>query len=254
MRSTSPRKTATSTTASDPRTPNDAMAQEAMAGRADGRAASIRAPSTPSATPLPSLCTPERSWQAGGMFVARRPSDGSLDHLLAEQASEALTYREVGATRGSMPGGYRHDAHSVVLGEGDGVFDRAVQGLRQWEAHRGAGLTVRPEAPDVRPGTTIVVVLPLPLISAVAACRIVYVVDEPDTFGFAYGTLPAHPEQGEEAFIVSRDPAGTVRFSITAFSRPRHPLARLGGPVARRIQLGTTRRYLQALEAFTENA
>jgi uncharacterized protein (UPF0548 family) len=92
--------------------------------------------------------------------------------------------------------------------------------------------------------------LTLPLISAIAACRIIYVLDEPDTFGFAYGTLPAHPEQGEEAFIVRQNPEGVVTFAIVAFSRPRHRLARLGGPIARRIQLDTTRRYLDALKAF----
>jgi uncharacterized protein (UPF0548 family) len=40
-----------------------------------------------------------------------------------------------------------------------------------------------------------------------APCRIVYVIDEPDRRGFAYGTLPGHPERGEEAFIISRRPA-----------------------------------------------
>jgi uncharacterized protein (UPF0548 family) len=29
-------------------------------------------------------------------------------------------------------------------------------------------------------------------------CRVVYVLDEPERRGFAYGTLPGHPESGEE--------------------------------------------------------
>lgn len=185
------------------------------------------------------------------MFVRGRPTDAELDRLLTEQASEAVTYPGVGATfSGARPAGYRHDSYQMALGQGDLVFERAVQGLHEWEAHRGAGLTVRPRDADLVEGTTVLVVLPLPFISAVAACRIVSVVDEPDDFGFAYGTLPAHPEQGEEAFIVRRDPTGAVTFAITAFSRPRHLLTRLGGPVARRIQVNTTRRYLQALKAF----
>lgn len=96
--------------------------------------------------------------------------------------------------------------------------------------------------------------LELPFISAVAACRIVYVIDEPGTFGFGYGTLPAHPEQGEEAFTVHRDQHGDVSFVITAFSRPRHPLARLGGPLTRRIQVATTERYLYALKALAADS
>jgi uncharacterized protein (UPF0548 family) len=186
------------------------------------------------------------------MFAKGRPSGAALDRLLAEQASQALTYDEVGATRGARPEGYRHDDHLIVLGTGDRVFERAGLGLRRWEAHRGAGLSVRPNTPPLVIGTAVVVTLPLPLFTAVAACRIVYVVDEPGAFGFAYGTLPAHPEQGEEAFIVRRDAGGVVRFAITAFSRPRHPLARLSGPVARWVQVATTRRYLRALKAFTD--
>src|SRR5579872_2101141 len=123
-------------------------------------------------------------------------------------------------------------------------------GGRRWEAHRGAGLTLCPELPELREGLTMVQAVPLPLISAVAACRIVYVVEEPNAFGFAYGTLPAHPEEGEEAFIVHRDSQGPVSFVITAFSRPRHPLARLGGPATRQIQLRVTKRYLHGLKAF----
>jgi uncharacterized protein (UPF0548 family) len=42
-----------------------------------------------------------------------------------------------------------------------------------------------------------------------------------------------------------------VTFVITAFSRAHHPLARLGGPLTRRIQLHTTQRYLDALKTFT---
>lgn len=189
-------------------------------------------------------------WQCGGVFVAGQPSPEDLERVLATQIGEVVTYGEVGATRGVMPKGYRHDQHEVVVGDGAGVFERAVEGLQRWEAHRGAGLTLRPYVPELREGVTMVQALALPLISAVAACRIVYVIDEPDSFGFAYGTLPAHPEQGEEAFIVHRDPHGVVTFVITAFSRPRHVLARLGGPMTRRIQLHTTRRYLDAIKAF----
>ena len=175
---------------------------------------------------------------------------GDLERLLSEQASERVTYDEVGATRGSLPEGYRHDRHVIELRAGERSYRHAIDGLRGWEAHRRAGLTVHPAQPAVRQGETVVLAVSLPGISAIAACRIVYVIDEPDQFGFAYGTLPAHPEQGEEAFLVQRDGQGTVRFAVTAFSRPRHPLARVGSPIARRIQLSVTRRYLNGLAEF----
>jgi uncharacterized protein (UPF0548 family) len=79
-----------------------------------------------------------------------------------------------------------------------------------------------------------------------AAGRVVYVVDEPQHFGFAYGTLPGHPEQGEEPFDVLRDRERLV-FRVVAFSRPRDPLARLGAPVTRAFQLRINRAYLNAM-------
>jgi len=36
------------------------------------------------------------------------------------------------------------------------------------------------------------------------ACRIVYVVDKVDKFGFAYGTLPDHAGSGEERWNGTR--------------------------------------------------
>ena len=55
--------------------------------------------------------------------------------------------------------------------------------------------------------------------------------------GFAYGTLPHHMETGEERFAIVWDRATDhVSFEIVAFSRPRHPLARLGYPYVRHMQ------------------
>ena len=71
------------------------------------------------------------------------------------------------------------------------------------------------------------------------ACRIVYIVDEPGPmrrFGFAYGTLAEHAESGEERFTVEWDDQDNVGYDIFAFSRPRHPLARLGYPLSRSLQ------------------
>lgn len=68
-------------------------------------------------------------------------------------------------------------------------------------------------------------------ISVRAPVRVVYLIDEPTRTGFAYGTLPGHPESGEEAFVVQLQDSGVVTFGITAFSRPATTLARLGGPL-----------------------
>lgn len=72
-------------------------------------------------------------------------------------------------------------------------------------------------------------------------------VDGPDQTGFGYGTLPGHPEQGEESFTVERNIAGDVWFVVRAFSRPATWFARLGAPITRRIQESITDIYAQAL-------
>ncbi len=79
--------------------------------------------------------------------------------------------------------------------------------------------------------------------------RIVRVVDEPDRRGFVYGTLPGHPEVGEEAFLAERDAAGTW-VHVRAFSRPGRWYARLGGPVTRLAQARMTERYVRAAQAL----
>jgi len=78
-------------------------------------------------------------------------------------------------------------------------------------------------------------------------CRVVYVVNEPNRRGFAYGTLPDHPEQGEEAFVVTQDGDGSVWFEVTAFSRPGASLVRWAGPIGRAIQSLATTRYERAV-------
>ncbi len=148
---------------------------------------------------------------------------------------------------GHRPGGFHHDAYRMGLPGGPGAFARARRGLQTWQAHLGAGLRVQPRHPP-QEGATVVVAIPLGPLTAVAPCRIVGVVDEPHRFGFAYGTLPGHPESGEEAFVVEASEDG-VALHILAASHPSGVLARLGAPVGRRIQTATTRRYLEAFHA-----
>ena len=182
-----------------------------------------------------------------------RPSVASLSEVLDTQQAASVTYTEVGATRPDhdLPQGFQHDRYARALGAGDAVFAAACAGLRDWACHEGAGLMRVPARPELREGVTLVQALPTGPAWVAAACRIVWVLDEPDCFGFAYGTLPEHPESGEEAFVVVRDPAsGEVRLEIKVFSRARHPLARLGWFVGRQIQVRVTNRFLDGLETY----
>ena len=84
------------------------------------------------------------------------------------------------------------------------------------------------------------------------ACRIVYVMDEPEPvrrFGFAYGTLPDHAERGEERFSIEWHRADdSVWYDLLAFSRPRHLLSRAGYPFTRRLQKRFARDSLAAMK------
>ncbi len=89
-------------------------------------------------------------------------------------------------------------------------FGRAVEALRQWRTHREAEIDLCPRCPAIEEGTVIGQLVRVGPLYAIACCRIVRVVNEEDRFGFAYGTLPAQPERGEEAFMALTRPTGCV--------------------------------------------
>jgi uncharacterized protein (UPF0548 family) len=175
------------------------------------------------------------------------PNDTAIERALATDRGALLTYEEVGATvRSERPAGYRHDRWEVDLGADEGDrFPRAGLAILGWAAQRGAGIRIVPDQPAT-PDLEFVLVLRLPLAFVLATARVVHVEQSDERIGFAYGTLPSHPEQGEELFLVRRVD-GRVTFEVAAFSRPRDPLARLGGPVTRWLQLRTNRTYLETI-------
>jgi uncharacterized protein (UPF0548 family) len=184
------------------------------------------------------------------------------------------------------PAGFRPFEQRSRIGHGEARWEHAWQSTMTWGIQRTSGIRVRlqdspaevaegtytplafdssgspiaPEAVDaneivygaegqslIAPGDTAVLVVPLWLFGIHAPCRVIYVIDEPNRKGFAYGTLPGHPECGEEAFVVDRTDDGSVWLTIRSFSRP-------GGwqwwavyPALRLAQTIITRRYFRAL-------
>jgi uncharacterized protein (UPF0548 family) len=194
----------------------------------------------------------------------------------ATQADDLLHY---------PPKGYRPLERRVRIGHGEARWEHAWTETLSWGIQRRSGMTVEPlpapaeataatytpvafdkegapvqpavvgEAgervyapngtPLLRPGDVARMRMagwPFPI-----PARVVYVVDEPSRRGFAYGTLPGHPERGEEAFIVERLADDSVWLVIRAFSRPSGPLVWLGYPFARLMQDIYTARYERAL-------
>jgi uncharacterized protein (UPF0548 family) len=155
-----------------------------------------------------------------------------------------LTYPEIGATAGELPAGYHHLRQSRQIGTGRDRFETAAASLMRFGIQHGVGLPVYTSEPVAAEGVNVAT----RFWPFWALCRVVYLVDEPNRRGFAYGTLRGHPETGEEAFIVRYDPTNNaVSVEITAFSKPSYWWIRIGNPAARQLQRLVTRRYLRAL-------
>jgi uncharacterized protein (UPF0548 family) len=163
---------------------------------------------------------------------------------LSDLATMTFTYQHVGATAGELPDGYHHVRKSAVIGNGRPRFDDAAAKVMRWGMLRGAGVRVEASSEVAAVGSEVLVGFgPLR-----APCRVVYVIDEENRRGFAYGTLPGHPESGEELFAVRHEPStGDVHAEVVAFSRHATWWSRLGSPITALAQRVITSRYLTAL-------
>ncbi|MEF9886683.1 DUF1990 family protein [Streptomyces sp. P9-A4] len=161
----------------------------------------------------------------------------------------SLSYREVGATGtpDHLPEGYHHLRHSAVVGHGRAAFEAAGEAVTTWRMHRASGAAVRAGADRAAPGVTLEVSVGLGGLRLGVPCSVIWTAYEERRTGFAYGTLTGHPECGEESFVVGLEPDGTVRFTVTAFSRPATWYTRLAGPVVPVLQRAYARRLGRTL-------
>ncbi|UTT62525.1 DUF1990 family protein [Microcella humidisoli] len=165
-------------------------------------------------------------------------------------ARPALTYAPHGGSLNlephRVPAGFRVFRHEAVIGAGAERWASASAEVLEWGMQRGAGIRVN--TPRVVVGDDVTLTIPLlGIVPVTARTRVLAIVDEPSRRGFVYGTLPGHPERGEEAFLVTIDNAGVVRAAVHGFSRPAPGIWMLGAPVLRLVQAIYTRRYLRAL-------
>ena len=177
-----------------------------------------------------------------------RPGRSATGTSRAYIALEADESREITVPLDALehpPKGFHRLHRSAVLQNAD--LDTARAALLRGDLQRRSGLRVRSEHTPLREGTEMHLRIGAGPLRITAPCRVLRVVDEPDRAGFAYGTLPGHPEAGIEEFMLSRTPTGLVRLDIDAVSRPAAWYARLGAPLARLVQARVTRRYLRAL-------
>ena len=170
------------------------------------------------------------------MILLQYPDETWLANLLEAESTTPFTYLDVGATRGQMPSRYNVDRAEALLGIGDRTFDLAKRAIREWRPFHLPWIRIYAQAPPSK-GILAAVAVHLAGLWWVNVSRVIYTIDEPNRFGFAYGTLRFHALKGEELFVVERSPdSGEVTYRILAFSRPRHPLVRLGYPLSRAVQ------------------
>lgn len=175
-------------------------------------------------------------------------SDGELERLLDRARAAHPTYAHVGSTLDVSSAASRlARTHHLDVGGGDVDFAAAVGALRSWVPQRGIGADIVPDGQAVVLGATVLVVLRRGPARVVAPNRVVAVIDDPCRFAFAYGTLPGHPESGEESFMVELLPDGVVRATIRVDAVPATVPARVVAPLVRRLQTTALRGYLDAI-------
>lgn len=163
-----------------------------------------------------------------------------MQRYLASERSSPFSYAEHLATLGTMPSReYAVDEYGTSLGRGEACFARARAALMRFANYPPAWTTVLTDG-EREPCEGLVFVAHIAHFGfhSMNSCRVHRVFDEPGLrYGFVFGTLLGHEEQGEESFFVTRDPStDEVRYDVRAFSRPRGALARLGAPFARSLQ------------------
>jgi uncharacterized protein (UPF0548 family) len=187
------------------------------------------------------------------MFFMRRPSVQAIERFIAGSQELPLSYREIGIARNGAPA-YDLDEAAVTIGRGRSDYERARASLAGWKHFDIGWVELFPVTASVEAGTVVVVLARHFGFWSLNGCRIVYGIgqSDPDRFGFAYGTLTNHGEEGEELFEVFRDRhTDDVIYRLRAVSRPGAPLTRLGYPLVRRLQARFRRDSVEAMKRAT---
>lgn len=202
----------------------------------------------------------------------------------ARQDEGVLNYAEIGATQSPdvlhfPPAGYRPFESSHRLGSGAERLEIAAAALMTWGVHRSAGIPIVDIAretprgrssplprvlteagaaidatgtapggvPYVTAGTTAAQLLSFGPVTIKAPIKVIYVIDEEDRIGFAYGSRPGHPMQLEQLMFVHRDPSGGVWLTLRSISRANSWKWRVPLAYFRLRQKHYSRRFLTAL-------
>lgn len=166
------------------------------------------------------------------------PKAKKLDIFIKKQITKPYSYPEVGATATDtiLPTYYDNDHNFIELGQGEKVWGKAKVALQNWQQFPLPWTKIYPNTMPLEKGKIVAVLFSVFGLWWRNSAKIVYTFDEPNRFGFAYGTLPVHVEMGEEVFWIERNKQGHVSYHIKAFSRPAFWMTKLVYPIARMYQ------------------
>ncbi len=168
------------------------------------------------------------------MFTLFEPSEAQIKNFLAAQRDLPFSYEEVGASKDKIPSGYPINHHRIQIGNGADAFALAKNAIQNWTMYRLEWTRLYPAHTPIALGGVVCVVVNHRFCWSINPCRIIYVLEETgeiERYGFAFGTLPGHSEEGEESFTVEWNRADdSVCYELLSFARPHHILARIGFP------------------------
>ncbi|KAF0248387.1 MAG: hypothetical protein FD167_2213 [bacterium] len=190
------------------------------------------------------------------MFCLQKPSSTQVKNFILTQRDKPFSYPHQGISKNKEPLGYVMDHNRIQLGTGKETFLCAIAAIKSWQMFNFSWLELCwPDTP-IAQGTTVAIMAHHFGFWSLNAARIVYILDESgdvERFGFAYGTLPAHAESGEECFSVEwRHQDNTVWYDLLAFSKPNYFIVKLGHPVCRMLQKRFAQDSKQAMVLATK--
>ncbi len=162
------------------------------------------------------------------IFQLSKPTKLQLDALILAQEKTAFSYHNFE--------GFVYDNNQICIGKGRAIFEKAKKNLCNWEHFPVEWAFIHPNTCRLEVGNVVAMSAKGFGFWWLNVARIVYTIDEPNRFGFAYGTLLHHVECGEELFELRIDEEEQVWYRIEAYSKPRYWMVRFAKPLARMLQ------------------
>ena len=195
----------------------------------------------------------------------------------------SVSYGSVGASLAPdllryPPAGFWVGENSARLGTGRARFESARDQMWQWAIHLNSGLEITDVVPGseggyrglnqrddrddidpnevlftaqgyayVNPGATISQRYQVWRWTFELPARVVLVIDEDDRAGYALGSLPGHPFDGEQAFLLEIRDDESVWMTVRQLGKPADSRLRALAPLFRWQQFQLTKKFLKSL-------